>query len=105
MSPKEPTEPQRPTWGVPLVIMIAGVVGCLAAWIAGPRLWNAFFEKHAWIEGAVPAPTSDDGADELAPKPPEPPRCAEVSAEPFLIGEPGATPKPAKTAEPGEEVE
>lgn len=84
-------EPQPSPWRGMLVV---------AAIVGGLVLWRAIVGREPEV-AKTPAPTS---LEDAKPPPPVPPRCTEIAADPFLIGDPPATPKTAP-AEPGAEPE
>jgi hypothetical protein len=73
-------------------LTVAVIVGALVA-------WRAITGKEPPAPPA-PAPPVGSSSAEPAERPPAPPRCEEVSAEPFVIGDAPAPPKPATSADP-----
>jgi hypothetical protein len=100
MLESDPRETRAP-WGIPVVVGVA--VGALV-------IWRALTGSGPEVAAPVP-PASSSASAEPAPRPPAPPRCAEVSPDPFVIGDAPPRPKsaPAEATsgapEPGEEPE
>ncbi|MFT3774997.1 MAG: hypothetical protein QM820_57345 [Minicystis sp.] len=100
VSPLQTDEPRAP-WRAPLAIAV--VVGGLV-------VWRAIVGSDE--PPAPPAPASS-ASTEPAARAEAPPRCEEVSADPFVIGDPPAAPKPAEAAssssglpgDPAEEID
>ncbi|APR84903.1 Hypothetical protein A7982_10252 [Minicystis rosea] len=98
MVPSLPDDPPpRAPWKLPAAVVI--VVGALVVWrkIVGSDM-----------PPSPPQPIASANV-EPAPAPPAPPRCEEVSAEPFMIGdapaEKPAAPADGGTADPAEDIE
>jgi hypothetical protein len=98
MVPKEPIEPQRVSWGIPLAF--AAVVGGLV-------IWRACTGRGDGANNPALAPSTSGSTSAAAAGPPPAPRCVEISKEPFVIGEPTARrpppPEPIIEAGPPDE--
>ena len=88
--PSEPSSPPRIPWGIPLTF---------GAVVAALVIFRACSGRDEEATSASPdAGARAEGSAEAAPKPPPQPRCAALSGEPFMIGEP--SPRRAPTPEP-----
>ncbi len=85
MRPSQPNEPAGVNWGIPLVI---------ATVVCGLVIWRTVVGR----DESAPTSPAPSGAASAAPisSVASAPRCAPLSAQPFMIGEAGA-PRPAPT--------
>ncbi|MFO0762280.1 MAG: hypothetical protein U0359_37925 [Byssovorax sp.] len=94
-----PNEPPRRPWAAPALIAAAVAALLVYRAVAG-RDEPALSPGMPVAGGSVlPPPSADLPASVIVP-----PRCAEIGAEPFVIGEPprkASAPRPAASAQPG----
>lgn len=93
----EPNNPPRAPWALPVI------VGLVASAVA---VWR--FSPNRSIDPTVATSTSEPTGEPVeAPRAPPPPRCTELSPEPFVLGDAPPPPREVGDAgvEPGEEIE
>ncbi|MDC0748112.1 hypothetical protein [Polyangium mundeleinium] len=86
-SPKDPTDPRDSGSGLAGAALAAFVIAIV---IVGVRYWGSRGEPGA----ARPGVDAGDADAALVEDKPPPPRCAAISAEPFVVGEPQAAKAP-----------
>jgi len=99
----EPNDPPRAPWAIPLIVGL--VASAIAVWRLSPTrdAITVALSSSAEIRGSEPGGEPAD-----VPHPPPPPRCTELPAEPFILGDAPAPPREAGdagTVDPGEEIE
>src|ERR1700677_5059863 len=86
----------RAPWAIPVLVTAAAIA-------AG--IWRLVGPKEPWNDPDIEVVASAAASAAAAPRPPPAPRCTEISAEPYVIGDPPPKPAPVEPADSGDPTE